>query len=87
VGAYFKERLQALQGKHPRLVREVRGRGLILGVELEIPGRDVVRRCQELGFLINCTVDKVLRFVPPLVVSEVEIDRLIQALDTAFSEM
>jgi acetylornithine/N-succinyldiaminopimelate aminotransferase len=87
VGAYFKERLQALQAKHPRLVREVRGRGLIAGMELEVPGKDVVRRCQELGFLINCTVDTVLRFVPPLVVSEAEIDRLIQALDTAFSEM
>jgi acetylornithine/N-succinyldiaminopimelate aminotransferase len=87
VGAYFKERLQALQAKHPRLVREVRGRGLIAGMELEVPGKDVVRRCQELGFLINCTVDTVLRFVPPLIVSEAEIDRLIQALDTAFSEM
>lgn len=87
VGAYFRERLQALQAKHPRLVREVRGRGLIAGMELEVPGKDVVRRCQELGFLINCTVDTVLRFVPPLIVSEAEIDRLIQALDTAFSEM
>jgi len=87
VGAYFKERLQALQTKYPRLVREVRGRGLIVGMELEIPGKDVVRRCQELGFLINCTVDKVLRFVPPLVVNEAEIDRLIQALDAALSEM
>jgi acetylornithine aminotransferase len=87
VGAYFKGQLQALQTKYPRLVREVRGRGLIVGMELEIPGKDVVRRCQELGFLINCTVDKVLRFVPPLVVSEAEIDRLIQALDAALSEM
>jgi acetylornithine aminotransferase len=87
VGAYFKERLQTIQAKYPRLVREIRGRGLILGMELELPGKDLVRRCQELGFLINCTVDTVLRFVPPLVVSEAEIDRLIQALDTAFSEM
>ena len=87
VGAYFKERLQALQAKHPRLVHDVRGRGLIVGMELKVPGKDVVRRCQELGFLINCTVDTVLRFVPPLIVSEAEIDRLIRALDTAFSEM
>jgi len=87
VGAYFKERLQALQAKHPRLVHDVRGRGLIVGMELKVPGKDVVRRCQELGFLINCTVDTVLRFVPPLIVSEAEIERLIRALDTAFSEM
>jgi len=87
VGAHFKERLQALQSKYPRLVLEVRGRGLMVGMELEIPGKDVVRRCQELGCLINCTVDRVLRFVPPLIVSEAEIDRLIQALDAAFSEM
>jgi acetylornithine/succinyldiaminopimelate/putrescine aminotransferase len=87
VGAYFLERLQALQTQHPRLVREVRGRGLIVGMELEVPGKDVVQRCQELGFLVNCTVDKVLRFVPPLVVSEAEIDSLIRALGTAFSKM
>jgi acetylornithine/N-succinyldiaminopimelate aminotransferase len=86
VGAYFRERLETLKRKHP-LVREVRGRGLILGMELEIPGKDVVRRCEELGFLINCTVDRVLRFVPPLVVTEGEIDRLVKALDTIFSEM
>jgi len=87
VGSYFKERLQALQTRHPRLIREVRGRGLMVGMELAVPGKDVVRRCQELGFLINCTVDTVLRFVPPLVVSEAEIDRLIHALETVFSEM
>jgi acetylornithine/N-succinyldiaminopimelate aminotransferase len=87
VGTYFTERLQTLQARYPRLVREVRGRGLIVGMELAVPGKDVVRRCQELGFLINCTVDTVLRFVPPLVVSEAEIDRLLQALDTAFSEL
>ena len=76
-----------LQGKYPRRVREVRGRGLIVGMELEVPGKDVVGRCQDLGFLINCTVDRVLRFVPPLVVGEAEIDRLVEALDKVFSEM
>jgi acetylornithine/N-succinyldiaminopimelate aminotransferase len=86
VGAYFREQLEALKGKYP-LVRDVRGRGLILGMELEVPGKDVVRRCEELGFLTNCTMDRVLRFVPPLVVTEGEIDRLIKALDTIFSEM
>jgi acetylornithine/N-succinyldiaminopimelate aminotransferase len=86
VGTYFREQLETLKRKYP-LVREVRGRGLILGMELEVPGKDVVRRCEELGFLINCTVDRVLRFVPPLVVTEGEIDRLVKALDTIFSEM
>jgi len=86
VGAYFREELETLQRQYP-LVREVRGRGLILGMELEVPGKDVVRRCQELGFLINCTVDRVLRFVPPLIVTEGEIAHLVKALDTVFSEM
>jgi acetylornithine aminotransferase len=86
VGAYFREELETLQRQYP-LVREVRGRGLILAMELEVPGKDVVRRCQELGFLINCTVERVLRFVPPLIVTEGEIDRLVKGLDTVFSEM
>jgi acetylornithine/N-succinyldiaminopimelate aminotransferase len=86
VGAYFKERLEALGQKH-HMVKDVRGLGLIVGMELNRPGAPVVTACLEEGFLINCAQEKVLRFVPPLIVREEEIDRLTAALDRIFEGM
>jgi acetylornithine aminotransferase len=85
VGGYFVARLEDLRLKH-RLIKEVRGRGLMIGMELEIPGAHIVQSCLEKGFIINCTHDTVLRFVPPLVVREQEIDQLIQVLDEVLKE-
>jgi acetylornithine/N-succinyldiaminopimelate aminotransferase len=85
VGSYFQERLRALQGKHP-VIREVRGRGLIIAADLAQPGQKVVERCLEKGAVINCTHDTVLRFVPPLIVGKQEIDQLIGILDEVLSE-
>jgi acetylornithine aminotransferase len=68
-------------------VKEVRGAGLILGMELDRPGGPVVEACMEAGFLINCTHDTVLRFIPPLIVGQREIDLLIDALEKIFMEM
>lgn len=85
IGGYFKERLEELKGRHG-LVREVRGRGLLIGVELTIPGAKIVEKCLERGFVINCTHDTVLRFAPPLIVEKDEIDQLIQVLDEVFRE-
>jgi len=86
VGGYFKERLEDLGRKYD-FVKEVRGLGLIVGMELECPGAPVVTACLEKGFLINCAHEKVLRFVPPLIVQESEIDRLTAALDRIFEKM
>ena len=55
-------------------------------MELEIPGAKIVEKCLEKGFVINCTHDTVLRFVPPLIVEKQEIDRLIQVLDEVLKE-
>ena len=81
-GAYFKGRLQELADKHA-CVREVRGLGLMLGMELASKemAETAVTKARERGFLINCTADKVLRFVPPLTVEREHIDRLIKTLD------
>lgn len=84
-GNYFMERLKELQSRHP-LIKDVRGRGLMIGAELDRPGQKFVAELLERGFIINCTHDTVLRFVPPLIVSDEEIDRLIQALDRIFQE-
>ncbi|MGD2126525.1 MAG: aspartate aminotransferase family protein [Desulfobacteraceae bacterium] len=80
VGEYFKERLRGLQSKHPT-IKEIRGLGLIIGVELDRPGAPIVDACLERGLLINCAQEKVLRFVPPLIVEKAETDRLIEVLD------
>ena len=81
VGGYFKGRLEKLAEKYPALVKEVRGKGLILGMELTKPGRDIVNACLEEGAIINCTVGTVLRFVPPLIVTKEQIDELMAVLE------
>jgi len=80
MGGYFKDRLENLK-KTRGCIKEVRGLGLIVGVELDRPAAPVVEACLEKGFLINAAQEKVLRFVPPLIVGREEIDRLIGALD------
>ena len=68
------QRLQKLKERFP-FVRGIRGKGLILGLELEMDGSKIVEACMQEGLLINCTAYKVLRFVPPLIITEREIDR------------
>ncbi len=85
VGDYFLKRLIDLKEKYP-IIREVRGRGLIIGMELGIEGSQIVRRCLEDGFLINCTMDNVLRFLPPLIVTAEEVDQLIGVMDGILGE-
>ena len=86
VGSYFLSRLGELQRKFS-FVQEVRGKGLILGMELKKEGAPVVKRMMEKGFLINCTMGNVLRFLPPLIVTKEEVDQLIKALEETFKEI
>jgi len=81
MGRYLKERLSALKQKHT-CIEDVRGLGLLLGMKLDKEGGPVVKACMREGFLINCVQDKILRFIPPLTVTEKEIDALIGCLDT-----
>ncbi len=85
VGEYFLSRLGELKNKHPR-IREVRGQGLILAVELTVPGAEFVEKCMEKGLLINCTNENVLRFVPPLILTRQDVERAIGILDGALEE-
>ena len=80
VGAYFLERLKALASRHT-IVRDVRGKGLMVAMELDIPGAEIVRKCMEKGALINCTNNNVLRCVPPLIVTEQEVDEVVDIID------
>jgi acetylornithine/N-succinyldiaminopimelate aminotransferase len=85
VGQYFKEKLHDLQTRHP-IIEEVRGLGLLLGMQLKIDGRPLVTQCMQNGFLINCIQEKILRFIPPLIISTEEIDQLVACLDQILSQ-
>jgi acetylornithine/N-succinyldiaminopimelate aminotransferase len=82
-GNYFRAKLEDLRGRFS-FIREVRGHGLMIGVDLNIPGKQIVLDAMEQGLLINCTHDTVLRFLPPYIVSEVEIDRGVRILQKVF---
>jgi len=80
MGAYLTEKLEQLKGKYS-FIKEIRGLGLIIGVELAIQGGPLVIKAMEHGLLMNCTVGNVLRFVPPLIVNRAEIDEAMTILD------
>jgi len=85
VGGYFHVKLNDLARKHG-FVKEVRGFGLMLGVELAVPGKQMVLDAIAEGLLINCTHDTVLRFLPPYNVSEKEIDQAVKVLGKVFGK-
>jgi acetylornithine aminotransferase len=80
MGEYLGKGLEDLKERLP-IVKEVRGLGLLQGMELTMDGKSVVTDCLARGLLINCTMDRVLRFVPPLVITQAEIDRLLDVLN------
>ncbi len=86
MGAYFCAELNKLQQKY-NFITNVRGRGLMIGLEMNIEGGEMVKTAMARGLLINCTVGKVLRFVPPLIITRKEIDQAIDLLDGIFSEV
>jgi acetylornithine/succinyldiaminopimelate/putrescine aminotransferase len=83
VGGYFRMRLTELMRKFP-FIREIRGQGLMIGVELEFSGKQLVLDGMKEGLLFNCTHDTVLRFLPPYIISEQDVDRAITALTKVF---
>lgn len=83
-GAYLRGRLEDLAGRH-RMIEDVRGMGLMQAVELDRPGADVATAMRERGVLVNCTADRVLRFIPPLIVGQEEIDEMIGVLHSALA--
>lgn len=72
--------LQGLKKRFP-FIREVRGKGLILGMEMERDGNKIVSDCLESGLLLNCTAQKVLRFLPPLTIGKGEIERALSIVE------
>ena len=84
-GRFFRRRLQALVEKYA-FVTEVRGEGLMLGLQLTVPGKPFVLQAMEKGFLINATHETVLRFLPPYIIEQKDIVRLTDCLDKLFAQ-
>ncbi|MDT3776886.1 acetylornithine transaminase [Nitrospira sp. MA-1] len=84
-GHYLAKGLSSLKEQFS-CIQEVRGKGLLQGLELTIDGKPLVLECLERRVLINCTMGKVLRFVPPLIISHAQIDRLLSVLSEVLSK-
>lgn len=82
LGEYFGKSLSEFRDRH-QVVHDVRGLGLLRGIEIDLDAKVVVADCLKRGILINATSDHVLRFVPPLIITQGDIDRLIEVLAQA----
>jgi len=86
VGSYFLSRLREIKERFP-FIRDVRGRGLMLALELTFEGKDVVKQCIERRLLINCTAGTVIRFLPPLIITRKEVDEALSILKGVLKEI
>ncbi|NCD24685.1 MAG: aspartate aminotransferase family protein [Deltaproteobacteria bacterium] len=86
LGTWLRERLDGLQAKHPGHIAAVRVHGLMIGIELTHPGAEVWSALLDKGFILNLTQDKVLRLLPPLIITQAELDAFVTALDTILSQ-
>ena len=83
-GQYFADKLSQLQKKYS-FITDVRGKGLILGLGITVEGKPIVDACLTRGLLINCVGSNVLRFIPPLIITEQDIDNAVKILDEVMS--
>ena len=86
VGGCFRMELQDL-ARHFSFIKEVRGFGLMIGMELDVPGRQIVLDGMAEGLLFNCTHETVLRFLPPYIITEQEIDRAVKTLSKVLKKV
>ncbi len=85
MGEYAKQKLEQLGEKYD-IIKEVRGKGLMIGVQLSSPGAAIVDKCLAQGLRINCTNNTVLRFMPAMIVTKEQIDEAISILDSVMGE-
>lgn len=86
VGAYLMARIEELGAKYPEIIRSVRGKGFMVGVELTREGRAIVQACLDAKLIINCTAGNVLRLVPSLTIGRQQVDEMITILDEVLSK-
>ncbi|MDR2727422.1 MAG: aspartate aminotransferase family protein [Deltaproteobacteria bacterium] len=85
LGDRFLEKLRALAARQPGKIAEIRGCGLMLGIELAVPGKPVWEELMQRGFVLNLTQDTVLRLLPPLVIAEADLEMFLVALEEILS--
>lgn len=85
VGSYFLEQLKKIQIELPHSVKEIRGKGLMVGMELTFPGKAIVDSMLERKIIINCTHGNVLRFLPPLIAQREHVDEVCNGLREVLS--
>jgi len=83
MGEYLSKGLSECKDRH-HLVRDMRGLGLLQGMEVEMDAKTVVADCLKRGFLVNAVGEHVLRFIPPLIITQPEVDRLLEVLSHIF---
>ena len=86
VGEYFRARLRELALRFP-VITEVRGEGLMIGAQLSVPGAPVVAEAMKRGLLLNCTHETVLRFLPPYIITESDVDHAVAILSAALATL
>ncbi|HBI60842.1 MAG TPA: aspartate aminotransferase family protein [Lachnospiraceae bacterium] len=84
---YFFEKLQLLSGKYPSVVKEVRGKGLLLGMEVSCPNGDIVKKAMEKGLVLLTAGSNVVRIAPPLIIKKEQIDECLCILDEILKEI
>ena len=85
-GTYFLKKLKEIARKNP-IVKEARGVGMFLALELHKPGSDIVIDCMKQGFLINCIQQNILRFIPPLIISRKDINSLVSVMSNSLAKL
>lgn len=87
VGSYLKTALQDMQCELPNVIKEVRGFGCMLGIELAQEGQPVVDELQRRGILVNCTNTNVIRLLPPLTISHQHCDKFLREFRAVISQL
>ena len=87
MGAYLMEQLHQLQKKYPQAIAEIRGKGLMIGMELKIDGKAVLQACHSQGLLANMTAGNVLRFLPPYTITKEDVDKAVSIVGRAIKEV
>lgn len=86
MGSYLQGKLEELKNKFD-IVKHVRGKGLMWGMELSVSGAPIIDDLRDNGILLNCTSDTILRFIPPLIITKEDIDVMITKLDSALGNI
>ena len=83
ISRFLTVKLNKMKKRYPTLIKEIRGLGIMIGVELNIEGDEIVKRCRDEGLLINCTQKNILRIMPPLIVKKGQAGKALKILEKA----